>query len=308
MRSRAFNNVQSHCPWTLENDAWKSLLRLRMDTCRLVAQKRTNKRTKDTEGDQLNANHVKHHQTTVDSFTSFHKVFMWNWCGFHCPCSATIVHTQWRLIRTFIHAWRSLRQRSCWHACHKMKMVKQDSINIYNRWSCLIPSFKTWLSTLNQRKLNKKDTKKVDFFRNRRKQHHCEKNAWQSLLFCFSRQHASKNTQCKCQDCQANVKHAIILLHFVMWPSSIDIFCRYPSAEGCKKQHSTRFHCTVSDIDSATTHNQDSWQWKGHTWGSMRRFLLACLPPIRQFMENFCMSLCNICHLIHRTTESQKRN
>ena len=30
-----------------------------MDTCRLVAPKRSNKRTKDTEGDKLNANIVK---------------------------------------------------------------------------------------------------------------------------------------------------------------------------------------------------------------------------------------------------------
>ena len=157
-------------------------------------------------------------KSLVDSFTSFHKVFH---VVFIAPVLPQTSRTQCRLIRTFIHAWRSLRQRSCWHACHKMKMVKQDSMNIYNRGSCWLPSFKTWLCTLNQRKLNKKDTKKVDFFRNRRSNIIVNENAWQSLLFCFSRQHASKNTQCKCQDCQAFVKHAIILLPFAMWPSTL---------------------------------------------------------------------------------------
>ena len=34
-----------------------------------------------------------------------------------------------------------------------------------------------------------------------------------------------------------------------------------------------------------TAHNQDSWQWKSHTWGSLRRFCWhACHQA--QFMEN----------------------
>ena len=102
----------------------------------------------------------------------------------------------------------------------------------------------------------------------------------------------SKHTQCKCQDCQAYVKRAIILSHLIMRPSSFNIFCRYPSAESCKKQqHSTRFHCTVSDMGSATAHNQDSWQGKSHTWGSLRRFCWhACHQPAID--GNVCTSLC----------------
>ena len=242
------------------------------------------------------------------SLRSFHEVFMWNWCGFHCPCSATIVHTQWRLIRTFIHAWRSLRQRSCWHACHKMKMVKQDSINIYNRRSYWYLHSKTWLSTLNQRKLNKKDTRKVDFFRNKRK----ATSLWKKRLTVFAV--LLQPSACLPKTHNANVK---IVKHLssmqssyqnlIMRPSSTYTICRYPSAESRKKQHSTRFHCTASDMDSATTHNQDSWPWKSHTWGSLQRF---CWHACHQAAVHgkSCMSVCNICHLFPRTTESLECN
>ena len=86
--------------------------------------------------------------------------------------------------------------------------------------------------------------------------------------------------------------------NLIMRPSSTDVFCLYPSAESRKKQHSTRFHCTASVIacnEKVTPEGLCD--------------VSAGMPATnRQFMENFCMSLCNICHLIHRTTESQKRN
>ena len=142
-----------------------------MDTCRLVAQKRSNKRTEDTEGDQLNANQVKHHQTTLDSLTSFHKAFMWFSLPLFCHKRPHTMQTDKNLYprltvsaTTFLLACLSQNGQACFHK-HSQTLI------------LLIPSFKTWLSTLNQRKLNKKDTRKVDFFRNKSKQHHCEKNA-----------------------------------------------------------------------------------------------------------------------------------
>ena len=224
---------------------------------------------------------------------------MWNWCGFHCPCSATIVPTQCRLIRTFIHTWRSLRQRSCWHACHKMKMVKRDSINIYNRVILLIPSFKTWLSTVSQRKLNKKDTRRVDFFRNKRKQHHCE----QKRLTVFAvllqpsaclQKHTMQMSRLSsiCQACN----HLIKILswdHLLLMSSAYTLLPNHV-------RNNTRLVFIALLLWLRAMR-------KSHLKVSAT-FLLACLPPIGNSWENVCMSLCNICHLIHRTTESQKRN
>ena len=135
-----------------------------MDTCRLVAQKRSNKRTKDTEGDQLNANHIKHHQTTFDSLTSFHVDLMRFSLPLFCHKRPHTMQTDKNLYpRLTVFATTFLL------ACLTQNENGEAGLHKHSQTLILlIASFKTWFS-------NKKDTRKVDFFRKKRKQHHCEK-------------------------------------------------------------------------------------------------------------------------------------
>ena len=134
-----------------------------MDTCRSVAQK--NKKT------QRRSVQCKPHQATFDYSTRFHAVFMWCSLPLVChkrPCTMKTdknLHPHLTVSATmFLLAFLSRNGQACLHK-HSLTLIS---------W---IPSLKTLLNTLNQRKLNKKETRKVDFCRNKRKQHHCEKNA-----------------------------------------------------------------------------------------------------------------------------------
>ena len=284
------------CPWTLENYAWKSLLRLRMDTCRSVARKRSNKRTKGTKGDRLNAKHIK---SLLILWLDFIRSV-----SFSLPL---ICHNRPRPMKTdktrtfipFIHTWRSLRQCSCWHACHKMKMAEHVSINIYNvdlvdtfsqkYYAFYIQSTETQQKGDKESRLLQKQEKATSLWKKRLK-----------VVVVLLRQSA-----CLPNTYNANVYESMQSRYHIL---SCDQLLSISSADTLLPNHvknniRLNSHCTASHMGSATAHNQDSWQGKSHTWGSLRRFCWhACHQPAMD--GKVCTSLCNSGLRIQRENRS----
>ena len=221
--------------------------------------------------------------------TRFHKVFMWFSLPLICHKRPHTMQTDKNLhphltVSATVFLLACLSQNKNGRACLHEAFLNVDLVDTF---------FQNIAFCTQSTETQQKGDKESRLLQKQEKATSLWKNTWQSLLFCFSRLHAFQTHTHNANDKIVNHMSSMqsSYQNLIMRPSSFNIFCRYPSAESRKKQHSTQFslHC-FSYGQCHCTQSRFLARKKSHLRVSAT-FLLACLPPSHNLWKIMHVSL-----------------